>query len=135
MAASIRIAAALVLAPVVPMLAFAFPFAREGQYFRVLVLTAVVAYGITVVLGLPAFLLLRQTQRGVTLLRVLATSFAIGAVPMAILGVLAPKSSASSPWFEIMGFPAIVGVACGVGGAIFWLIVKPALIVPSGAAE
>jgi len=116
---------AFLLAPVLPALMFAFFWARDGQFLRVLALTFVVAYGLILFVAVPTFFTLRISQRGATLGRVLISAFLVGAVPMALLSILAPPPRALSPW-EI-AVPILVGVLSLSGGAVFWLVARTVL--------
>jgi hypothetical protein len=133
MAVAARIVAAFALAPLLPTLVLAFALAKEGQYLRILILTAAVAYGLTLVFGVPLFLWLGIWPGRVTLKRVLTCSFLVGAVPLAVLGLMAPGSTtANRPW-GIVGLPMLIGLLSLAGGAIFWHITSSALTMSQGS--
>ena len=88
----LRILAAFVFAPLLPSAALAIIMFRDGQFIQGGAITAIVAYGMTLVFAVPVFLWVRLTERGVTLRRVLVSAFLIVAVPASILGSTAPAS-------------------------------------------
>jgi hypothetical protein len=133
MAAASRIVAGFILAPVAPTLFLALVLSADGQYLQMLMLTGIVAYGLTLVFGLPTFLWLRILPGGLNLKRVLACSFFVGMVPLTLLGLMAPSSSTANPLWEIVAFPALIGLLSSAGGAIFWRITSSVFVMPEGS--
>ena len=131
-----RLLAAFALAPVIPILLFTLLMFPGRHFLFFLGMTAIGAYGIAIVLGLPTFISFRTYESGLTHRKVLLISFLITAFPALFLGLMAPGASVGRRLWEILGLPLVVGLLGVLGGYIFWAIAKPALKTdPEGAIE
>ena len=138
-----RVVAAFVFAPFFAALAFAFyePAYDGLASYSERVLRSAIIYAVvgallpTVVLGIPAFLVLRKFLQATALNCVIAGAV-IAAIPWAILGLRPSADSASIGgratvingeytaygWQEFGQFLMIIGAAGALGGLFFWLI-------------
>jgi hypothetical protein len=137
-----RVVIGFVLAPISAAIALS---AFEAVYFQIpggqrfreaIALYAFGAFPTAIILGIPAFLILKKLVRA-TLLACAATGAVIGALPWFLFGLIPQRGynawtdgkptvidGEMTPygWLQFVEFLLLIAAAGAVGGALFWII-------------